>query len=287
MALVFSKGALFLIVSAYLLLVRSFLDAFVVGHAQNLLIASLYAEAMHLPILEPSRKYFMLVVEVSHTCVAMLEVIKELSLIKELLGLELAAAMLLSLVELPIVVVPVDLLESTATVVSIISDSTLVASAVGSDDDAFVVLFDVVAEGSFIDVSVLVPEYALAVLLAALEATFISVASFVADLSLAIEDSINEGSFIVEALPASFHLHHRAMAIEQSCFELSRILRSICILQLPIPVEFVPLEVPFVDCPIGSAYFSLSRLAAILEGTGKGRSVIRGDFSMEEDAGPE
>jgi hypothetical protein len=138
--------------------------------------------------------------------------------------------MLETLLELTIVVLSIGLLETAAPMVLVIGYAALILGPIGSGDSAFCILFHVLTEASFVDISILVPEYAFAVLLPTLEASLVAIASFVADFPLAIEDPIHKRSHIVVALPAALHLHQLAMAIEQACLELPDILRPICVL---------------------------------------------------------
>jgi hypothetical protein len=52
---------------------------------QDLPITAFHAEAMHLSVLKTTSKDLMLIIEVVHTCITVLEVAEELSIIQELI----------------------------------------------------------------------------------------------------------------------------------------------------------------------------------------------------------
>lgn len=112
-----------------------------------------------------------------------------------------------ALLELPIIILSIGFLETTLTMVFIIENATLITSTICPSDNAFSVLLYVLTKTSFIDISILIPEYTFPIFLSTLETALITVSALITHFSFTIEDPIHERTLIVEAFPAALHLH--------------------------------------------------------------------------------
>jgi hypothetical protein len=179
---------------------------------------------VHLALLKSTLDDLVLLVEVGHLRSPVLETVQELALVQELLRLQPAPSVLLSLQELSFIVLAVGLLEPPAAMVLVVGDSAYVLGAVGASDDAVGVFLGVVLEAALVDVPAFILEDALPVLLASLETALVAVTARVDHLSLAIEGPSREPALILEGSLASLHLHQHPMPIKLATPELSAVL---------------------------------------------------------------